>query len=213
MSIDLFLLYESLGYDFFRLRAGFLILKTFSYYKKQLIFGSNSRSTGIDILISNFNWNLFFLKFFKKSLFYQTNQFIDLIAIDRLKRIRFRLVYAIKSVLYNQYLFLHFLIPEKQMLESGIKIFLGLNWSEREVWDMFGIFFLNNSDLRRILTDYGFRGYPLRKDFPLSGFKELIYSELLKLLQYKKVSLMQEYRDFYLPNPWGPYPKKYKLNY
>ena len=83
-----------------------------------------------------------------------------------------------------------------------MNIYKAANWLEREIWDMFGIFFVNHKDLRRILTDYGFEGYPLRKDFPLSGFLEVYYNELKKRVIYKPINLSQQYRLFDFNSPW-----------
>ena len=81
-------------------------------------------------------------------------------------------------------------------------LYKSANWSEREVWYLFGIIFWYHPDLRRILTDYGFSGFPLRKDFPLTGFKELIYSDFSKKTKYRKVEIAQEFRTFFFFNPW-----------
>lgn len=87
-------------------------------------------------------------------------------------------------------------------MESLCEYFRAANWSEREIWDMFGIFFKKNPDLRRLLTDYSFMGAPLRKDFPLTGFKEISYDENKKTLRYSKVELAQDFREFEFNNPW-----------
>ena len=92
---------------------------------------------------------------------------------------------------------------EIQTIDSIMNIYKVANWFEREIWDMFGIFFRNHTDLRRILTDYGFEGYPLRKDFPLTGFLEVYYNELKKRVVYKSVNLSQQYRVFEFNSPWN----------
>jgi NADH-quinone oxidoreductase subunit C len=89
------------------------------------------------------------------------------------------------------------------MLTSFTTLLPGLSWQEREVWDLFGIYFQGNNDLRRILTDYGFTGHPLRKDFPLSGFIEVLYDDRKKQVIYRTVSLAQEFRNFNMVNPWA----------
>jgi len=93
-------------------------------------------------------------------------------------------------------------INEYQKVPSTVSIYKISGWLEREAWDMFGIFFNNHPDLRRILTDYGFEGHPLRKDFPLSGFLEVYYSELQKQVVYRPVNLAQQYRSFEFKTPW-----------
>lgn len=86
---------------------------------------------------------------------------------------------------------------------SLLSFFKSSNWLEREIWDLFGIYFLGHSDLRRILTDYGFEGFPLRKDFPVVGYVEVRYDESYKSLVYEPVELVQELREFQFSNPWG----------
>jgi NADH-quinone oxidoreductase subunit C len=93
-------------------------------------------------------------------------------------------------------------VDEETLVESVTGIWASANWPEREVWDMYGILFANHPDLRRILTDYGFEGHPLRKDFPLTGYSQVRYSETDKQVVYEPVSLTQEYRSFDFASPW-----------
>lgn len=88
-----------------------------------------------------------------------------------------------------------------------ILFYCSANWSEREVWDMFGVYFKGHPDLRRILTDYGFEGHPLRKDFPLSGYLEVRYDDEVKRVVYEPLELSQEFRKFDLSSPWEQFPK------
>lgn len=127
----------------------------------------------------------------------------DICAIDYIyKSKRFEIIYNLLSIRFNSRLRLKIAINETQPIESIIKIFKTAGWLEREIWDMFGIFFSNHSDLRRILTDYGFEGHPLRKDFPLSGFLEVYYNELKKSVVYEPINLSQQYKLFEFKNPW-----------
>jgi NADH:ubiquinone oxidoreductase subunit C len=91
---------------------------------------------------------------------------------------------------------------ETTPLISSQSLFPAFNWAEREIWDFFGIFFVNHSDLRRILTDYGFSGYPLRKDFPLSGYQEVYFDDPLKSIEYRVVELSQAFRTFRHTKIW-----------
>ena len=137
---------------------------------------------------------ILFLKFHYTS---QVDSLIDIIVIDRPhKKKRFAVIYSLLSINYNTRFFIKTDINETANLLSINAIYSAANWYEREVWDMFGIYFLNHPDLRRILTDYNFQGYPLRKDFPLSGFIELFYSSKNSRLLYKKPKLNQAYRLF-----------------
>lgn len=116
---------------------------------------------------------------------------------------RFSLVYMFRSLKFN-YLFLLNLYLVKYLFFYSINyIFKGSCWSERECFDMFGFFFYANFDLRRILTDYGFKGYPLLKDFPLLGFSEVSYNYELEAVVYDFTSLNQNYRNFFIFNNWG----------
>lgn len=127
----------------------------------------------------------------------------DIIAVDRLKvNDRFLLTYNLLSLSYNNRLYLKFKLNDLEFCQSVCYYFKGASWQEREVWDLFGIFFEGNPDLRRILTDYGFEGNPLRKDFPLTGYVELYYNEDKKKIIYEPVSLSQKYRNFQFEQKW-----------
>ena len=147
-------------------------------------------------------WNfLYFLKTHTKTL---CSQMIDLSMIDYPERkYRFEIFYLLLSLKYNTRFVVTTFTKEGTYLDSVTNIYPAAGWYEREAWDMFGLFFRNHSDLRRILTDYGFKGHPLRKDFPMTGFVEVRYSDALKRIVYEKVSLPQEYRIFTLENSWS----------
>lgn len=115
---------------------------------------------------------------------------------------RFAVVYHLLSMRRNQRVRLRARVREEEIVPSVTHLHPGANWYEREVFDMFGILFSGHPDLRRILTDYGFRGHPLRKDFPTTGYTEVRYDEALKRVVYEPVSLTQEYRIFDFQSPW-----------
>ena len=142
-------------------------------------------------------------------LFLKTNekcrfrQLIDITAVDYPQdEKRFKVVYLLLSHEKNLRIVINIKIDEKTTVPSITKIFPSANWMEREVFDMYGITFKDHPDLRRILTDYGFEGYPLRKDFPLTGHTEVRYSENQKKVIYEPVKLEQNYRDFDFESPW-----------
>ena len=142
-------------------------------------------------------------------LFLKTNekcrfrQLIDITAVDYPQdEKRFKVVYLLLSHEKNLRIIINTKIDEKTTVSSITKIFPSANWMEREVFDMYGISFKDHPDLRRILTDYGFDGYPLRKDFPLTGHTEVRYSEEKKKVISEPVKLDQEYRDFDFESPW-----------
>ena len=142
-------------------------------------------------------------------LFMKTNkntkfrQLIDITAVDfPEKEQRFRIVYLLLSHEFNTRVLIEFDIYEGEKVPSLTKIFPSANWMEREVFDMYGIDFKDHPDLRRILTDYGFEGYPLRKDFPITGHNEVRYSEESKKVIYEPVKLEQNYRNFDYESPW-----------
>ena len=130
-------------------------------------------------------------------------QLIDITAVDYPENSkRFKLVYLILSHEFNLRIILDSFINENEIVPTLIPLFPSANWMEREVFDMYGIKFKDHPDLRRILTDYGFEGYPLRKDFPLTGHNEVRYSEDKKKVVYEPVKLEQNYRDFDYESPW-----------
>ncbi len=128
---------------------------------------------------------------------------VDITGVDHPGRgKRFDVVYHLLSMYQNQRVRLKIAIREDEMVPSITGTHPSANWFEREVFDMFGILFSGHPDLRRILTDYGFRGYPLRKDFPTTGYTEVRYDEAQKRVVYEPVSLVQEYRQFDFMSPW-----------
>ena len=130
-------------------------------------------------------------------------QLIDITAVDYpANEKRFKLVYLILSHEFNVRILIDCFINENEIPPSLTKIYPAANWMEREVFDMYGIQFKDHPDLRRILTDYNFNGYPLRKDFPLTGHKEVRYSEDEKKVIYEPVKLEQNYRNFDYESPW-----------
>lgn len=136
-----------------------------------------------------------FCFFVKQHYNIRANVSIDITAADYLEyKQRFQVFYNVYSVLYNYRLLLIVSICRDTNMPSITNIFLCANWLEREVWDMFGIVFVGHTDLRRILTDYGYMWHPLRKDFPLSGYIEIHYDEQYKCIMHNDINLIQEYR-------------------
>ena len=141
-----------------------------------------------------------FLKSNEKCKF---RQLIDIVGVDYPENEkRFELIYLFLSHEHNLRIKLLIKFQVNQNIVSLTKIFPSANWMEREVFDMYGVKFKNHPDLRRILTDYGFKGHPLRKDFPLTGFSEVRYSEREKKVIYEPVKLEQNYRNFDFESPW-----------
>ena len=131
------------------------------------------------------------------------SQLTDLTAVDYPDRLqRFELVYQLLSIENNKRVRIICSIDDGQIVPSVTSIYKSAEWPEREVWDMYGLFFSDHPDLRRLLTDYGFEGHPLRKDFPLTGYVEVRYDDIEKRVAYQPVQLTQEYRDFDFLSPW-----------
>ena len=143
------------------------------------------------------------IQFLKSNDKCKFKQLIDIAGVDYPdNEKRFQLIYLLLSHEYNLRVKILIHFDEKQLINSITKIFPSANWMEREVFDMYGVKFKNHPDLRRILTDYGFKGHPLRKDFPLTGFNEVRYSEKEKKVVYEPVKLEQNYRNFDFESPW-----------
>tara|TARA_A100000164_G_scaffold177538_1_gene157651 strand:- start:296 stop:886 length:591 start_codon:yes stop_codon:yes gene_type:complete len=166
------------------------------------IKGSKIKHNQIYLNISNVDLIdvILFLKTNKDTKF---KQLIDITAVDYIeKEKRFKIVYLLLSHEFNHRIQIDFSINENDLVSTLVSIFPAANWMEREVFDMYGIKFKDHPDLRRILTDYGFEGHPLRKDFPLTGHTEVRYSETEKKVVYEDVKLEQNYRNFDFESPW-----------
>lgn len=158
-----------------------------------------------DILYININKEILvnFVIFLKNHSSLKFVTLLDIWGVDYPSRIkRFEVNYLLLSIKYNLRIILKVTVAEDESIESLVNIFNSANWLERETWDMFGIYFANNLDLRRILTDYGFNGYPLRKDFPLSGYVEVRYDDGEKRVVQEPLEMTQEFRYFNFSSPW-----------
>jgi len=144
-----------------------------------------------------------FTEFLRTDAACRFTSLVDITAVDHPEREpRFDVVYHFLSMYQNHRIRVVVQVAEDQMVPSLVAIHPGANWVEREVFDMFGILFSGHPDLRRILTDYGFRGHPLRKDFPTTGYTEVRYDEAQKRVVYEPVKLVQDYRQFDFMSPW-----------
>ena len=139
----------------------------------------------------------------KKHINYQYTLLSCISGVDYINsKYRFGVVYDLLSITYNSRVRLKVFVDEITYIDSLCDVFVNANWWEREVWDMYGIYFNKHPDLRRILTDYGFEGYPLRKDFPLSGYVETRYDQNKKRVVLESIELTQEFRVFTFETPW-----------
>ena len=147
------------------------------------------------------------LKYFLVFLKYHTNtlfkQLIDCYGVDYSERIqRFEICYNLLSLQKNNRICVTINVSDREIVDSISTLYPNASWYEREIYDMFGVLFQGNSDLRRILTDYGFKGHPLRKDFPLSGYTEIRHSLNKNRILVEKLNLCQDYKNFYFFNTW-----------
>lgn len=188
------------------MNKNFLILLTnYRNYLKKIFPQTFSYIVNGDLYIktpvNNLTKLIFFLKMHSQSQF---KVLADICSIDYpWKKNRFQIYYNLLSLTFNSRINVVIDTDENSSVESITQIHSTANWFEREVWDLFGIYFSNNKDLRRILTDYGFKGHPLRKDFPLSGYIEVRYFHNEKRILVEEVSLMQDYRTYYFNNTWN----------
>mmetsp|Transcript_9856 Transcript_9856/g.36757 ORF Transcript_9856/g.36757 Transcript_9856/m.36757 type:complete len:321 (+) Transcript_9856:89-1051(+) len=147
-----------------------------------------------------------YMPFLQKFLFLHHNTQVkicsDITAVDYLYNKRFQMIYNLKSSVYNQQYFLKFWVGTDDFVLSSKELYPSALWFERETYDMFGVQFMGERETRRMLNDYGFKGHPLRKDFPLSGFTEVYYDSRTEELAYKPVSLVQRYRFYNRPGVW-----------
>ena len=154
----------------------------------------------VDVALPNIAGLVEFLKTDQNCAF---SSLVDITAVDYPERAkRYDVVYHLLSMYQNHRIRLRVAVRADDMVPSITEVYPAANWFEREVFDMFGILFSGHPDLRRILTDYGFRGHPLRKDFPTTGYTEVRYDEVHKRVVYEPVSLVQEYRQFDFMSPW-----------
>jgi NADH dehydrogenase (ubiquinone) Fe-S protein 3 len=179
---------------------GNFLSKVLPHYIQFVIF--RQKELHLD-LYSHLNLNkvLFFLK---NSKFMQFKTLIDITAIDFLNNHnRFELVYSLLSIRYNLRIFIKIYLNDLFITKTSSALYLSANWSEREVWDMFGIFFKGHKDLRRILNNYGFNGYPLRKDFSLVGYLSVRYDDCDKYILSESIELSQANLEFlHSKTPW-----------
>lgn len=143
------------------------------------------------------------LRFLRDDALCRFTTLIDICGVDWPSRAdRFDVVYHLLSMHLNQRIRVVLSTDEDTAVDSVVELFPAANWNEREAFDMYGVLFDHHPDLRRILTDYGFHGHPLRKDFPLSGFNQVVYDDEQKRVVYEPVELVQDYRDFDFLSPW-----------
>lgn len=167
---------------------------------KKIIIKLNVNTIFIHLEKSDLN---FVLNFLKNHINYQFKSLISITAVDYPnKKDRFEVCYLLLSYKLNLRLIIKVQTNDTNPIESCSNIYKGASWYEREVWDLFGVFFSNHSDLRRILTDYGFDGFPFRKDFPQTGFLEVRYDDEKKYVLYEPLEIAQEYRSFNFNSSW-----------
>ena len=182
------------------------LLETVAAYlaetKKDAVISAEVMADGIHVNLVP-NEIVDFVDFLRRDQQCRFTTLVDITAVDHPEREkRFDVVYHLLSMWRNIRIRIRCALREGEMIDTITPVHPSAGWFEREVYDMFGIFFAGHPDLRRILTDYGFRGHPLRKDFPTTGFVEVRYDEERKRVIYEPVSLAQEYRSFDFMSPW-----------
>lgn len=172
-------------------------MESYSFQKAEMIF------------VISPQYLLPFFEFLRDHTNTQFKMLVDITGVDYPSRkARFEVVYNLLSVQYNARIRIKTCVDEITPVDSLVEIYPSANWYERETWDMFGIFFTKHPDLRRILTDYGFQGHPLRKDFPLSGYSEVRYDDSEKRVISEPIEMTQEFRYFDFASPWELIEKK-----
>lgn len=165
-----------------------------------VLFQKFNHETSLLIRVKNLLISLITLK---KSILYQFSLLTAVSGVDFYNnKYRFNVTYELLSLVYNARVRLKVFVTELDTVPSIVSIFKCANWWEREIWDMYGIFFSNHPDLRRLLTDYGFEGHPMRKDFPVYGYVEVFYDNIQKRILIESIELSQEYRVFSFDTPW-----------
>lgn len=148
--------------------------------------------------IINKNYNTLVINFLKKYTNSQYQTMSDMCAVDYpTKTYRFEIIYTLLSLVYNSRIKIKTYLKELDSIETITNLYKGANWWEREIYDFFGIYFTNNTDLRRILTDYGLTGHPLRKDFPLVGYYEVIYDDIEKCIKRTAIEYSPKFKSYY----------------
>jgi NADH-quinone oxidoreductase subunit C len=168
-------------------------------YLEYMEHQSEKVNLSILIYLRNSSQIINFVDFLKNCHFFNYYQFIDLFAVDFLKLhlFRFELIYVLRTYFdFSKNIFLYVGVSDIMVISSLESLYKGVIWTQREIYDLFGLWFSNAIDLRRILTDYGFKGYPLRKDFPITGYSEVFYSNVHKRVMWSFIKLSQNYRLF-----------------
>lgn len=162
----------------------------------------SERNNEISIIVSPSNL-VFSITCLKKHINFQYKLLSCISGVDYLNtNYRFGVIYDLLSISFNSRIRIKTFVNEISYVDSIVGVYINANWWEREIWDLYGIYFYKHPDLRRILTDYGFEGYPMRKDFPLSGYVELRYDQTKKRIVLESVELTQEFRYFTFETPW-----------
>jgi NADH-quinone oxidoreductase subunit C len=180
------------------------ILKDFLITSKysQFINEINIKNGEVFIIVES-NRTKALIQFLKNNESFPFQLLVDLCCVDNLgAEKRYQIVYNLLSLTKNLRITVKTDLDEQNNIETISDIYSAANWYEREAWDMYGILFIGHPDLRRILTDYGFEGHPMRKDFPLTGFVEVRYDSEEKKVLYEKVKLVQDFRNFNFNSPW-----------
>lgn len=165
-----------------------------------ILFQNFNSEISLLVRVKNLLTSLIILK---KSILYQFTLLTAISGVDYYNnKYRFNVTYELLSLVYNTRVRVKVFLTEMDSVPSIVEIFQSANWWEREIWDLYGIFFSNHPDLRRILTDYGFEGYPMRKDFPVYGYVEVFYDSIQKRILIESLELSQEYRVFSFDTPW-----------